>query len=190
MVTVRWRDDDDDINNDVYRSKKARSLADRLSMHGLPKGCNIVCAGTTALILFCAIVLFASIRATHGAHGRIKSRNMFARDKKLQQNDWDKTLMGMSTRRGWKRTAAKDLDDQVRSVQNMEDELKALNVGGGTSGGGRGGGLRKKEFLDPMEPMQQYMKYQHDKSKTQGRRKSKGISAAMQSYIDDVVGSV
>eukprot|EP00960_Hanusia_phi_P046014 757568-Hanusia_phi.AAC.1 len=163
-------------------------------MHGLPKGCNIVCAGTSALILFCAIVLFASIRATHGSHGRMRARTMFARDKQLQQSDWDKTRMGMPVRRGWKGTAAKDLDDQVRSVQNMEDELKALNIGGGGGGGGgggrRAGGKRNKEFLDPMEPMQQYMKYQHDQSKRQGRPKSKGVSAAMQSYIDDVVKSV
>ena len=188
-------DDDEDINADyVPKNTSTRKLA---AVAQLPRGAAAICVLTFGITMVGGLVLSALFSATASGVGGAVARN-----RAISGSDWAKTAR-----------VARSVDKQVDAVQHMQDELSLFNdmrSGGGGSDGrrrsdrrsrqGRGGGASYADqgdmpFLDPVAPMQQYDQYKQDYRRQERRRrarksKSPGLTAAMQSYIDEAASFV
>jgi len=182
-------DDDEDINTSyVPKSAAGQKLA---AVARLPRGAAAICILTFGITLAGGLVLTTLVSATSSGAGTSVARN-----RAVSGSDWAKTAR-----------AARSVDRQVDAVQHMQDELSLFSD---MRGAGRGDGRRRRErrsrgdgdegadagdmpFLDPVQPMQQYNQYKQDyrrQERQRRARKSGGLSAAMQSYIDEAASFV
>jgi hypothetical protein len=94
--------------------------------------------------------------------------NVVRQDQTKQTGDWGKTGAVTQDKRV---KVEKHIEKQVDAVKKMEKALESLQIappkGGWKTGGSDG-------FLDPSEPVRQYVQYRHDKAKGQGQGQWKG----------------
>jgi hypothetical protein len=84
---------------------------------------------------------------------------MVRQDQSQQTGDWSKTRKAAQDRA----VVEKHIEKQVDVVKKMEKDLESLQIKPPKGGWNKNGG--SLGFLDPAEPVRQYVKYRHDKAK-------------------------
>jgi len=198
-LTVHWHPDldDDDINTAYMPSKSAAASKKLAAVARLPRGAAAICFATFGITLVGGLVLTSLFSATSSVR-----REGVAHNRAVSNSDWQKTAR-----------AARHIDRQVDTVQNMENELSQFNdmqaVQGRAAGRDAAGSVSARRgverrsrrrgreggsdmpFLDPVQPMQQYDEFKQDYRQQQRERdksrSSSGLTAAMQSYIEEAI---
>lgn len=167
----------------------------RSNRKGSARTRGTVLYGTAAALLCTIVFIYASWSL---AGKRMKSGGRAVRrDASRQQADWSRTRGAIPL----SNTVA-NLNSQVDQVDQLERQVAALGIGGG-SRGTRTSRSRTAPFLDPADPVRQYVQYRRSKY-GQSRGGSSGgggggsggggggssrsgtrLSASMQSYIED-----